>query len=132
MGEDEIQVFGFEQGTMRIMGAARRYSKAAVEIFTEFRQIGIASFHVEMPRNRNSLTSRSCKVWLARSTRPLACGVLAQMIWMSNSCMARPNWVNPLVQPEGLLLVDPEDPMLVTVEGHRFAIPLEIVPRASQ
>jgi hypothetical protein len=37
---------------------------------------------VSMPRSRISFTSRSCSVQLARSTRPLACEELAQMISM--------------------------------------------------
>jgi len=36
----------------------------------------------EMPSRRSSLTSRSCRVPLAQSTRSLACGELAQMMSM--------------------------------------------------
>src|SRR3954466_8770954 len=35
---------------------------------------------VEMPASRISFTSRSCRVLLARSTRPLTWGALAQMV----------------------------------------------------
>ncbi len=57
---------------MGIMGAAGQNREAAVEIFTELRQEGIPASISEMLRKRNSFTSRSCKVWLARSIRPLA------------------------------------------------------------
>src|SRR5882762_4342296 len=47
------------------------------------------------PASRNSLTSRSCRVLCARSTRPLAGLELAQMMSMLSACKARPNWVIP-------------------------------------
>ncbi len=47
---------------------------------------------------------------------------------MSSSCIARPNWVSPLVRAQGAGLVDPEDAVLVAVEGHRLAVALEVVP----
>jgi predicted DNA-binding transcriptional regulator AlpA len=50
---------------------------------------------VSMPHSRISFTSRSCSVPLARSTRPLACEELAQMMSMFSACRARPNWVMP-------------------------------------
>ena len=40
-GEDPIQVLGGKQGTMRIMGAARRNCKAAIEVCSKFCQEGI-------------------------------------------------------------------------------------------
>ena len=43
-GQNEIQIFRFEQGAMGIMVTARGNGKAAVEIFTEFGEIFIASF----------------------------------------------------------------------------------------
>jgi len=46
MAEDEVQVFGFEQGPMSIMGAAGRHAKTAVVIFSELGQIGVARLHV--------------------------------------------------------------------------------------
>jgi hypothetical protein len=42
-GEDQIQVFGLEQGAMGIMVAARGYRKTLVESFAELRQVGIPS-----------------------------------------------------------------------------------------
>src|SRR3954449_9851150 len=48
-----------------------------------------------MPASRSSLTSRSCKVAWARSTRPLAWLELAHRISMLSSDSARPNWVMP-------------------------------------
>ena len=49
-----------------------------------------------IPHNRSSFTGRSCSVKLDRSTRPFACGELAQMISMFSSVMARPNCDRPL------------------------------------
>jgi hypothetical protein len=46
------------------------------------------------PARRSSLTSRSCNVPNARSTRPFACGVSAQRMSMFSSHSARPNWVS--------------------------------------
>ena len=54
-----------------------------------------AAATVEMPARRNSFTSRSCNVPNARSTRPFACGLLAQIMSMFSSINARPNWVMP-------------------------------------
>src|SRR5208283_4324797 len=44
-----------------------------------------AATTVEIPARRSSFTSRSCKVANARSTRPFACGLLAQMMSMFSS-----------------------------------------------
>ena len=55
-----------------------------------------------LPVIRSSLTSRSCNVRLARSTRPLAWEELAQMISMFSSARARPNWVIPVMCSLGL------------------------------
>ena len=46
MGKDKIQVIGFEQGAMRIVGTARLHGKATVEILPEFGQISIPSGHI--------------------------------------------------------------------------------------
>ena len=46
MGQDEIQVFGLEQGAVCVMVAAGWYRKTAVEIFSKLGQIGIASRHI--------------------------------------------------------------------------------------
>src|SRR4051794_14126406 len=55
----------------------------------------LAASIVATPAKRNSFTSRSCKVPKARSIRPLACGVLAQMMSMFSDDKARPNCVTP-------------------------------------
>src|SRR4051812_7078709 len=54
---------------------------------------------VSMLRSRISFTSRSCNVPFARSTRPLACEELAQMMSMLSACRARPKWVIPSPPP---------------------------------
>jgi hypothetical protein len=41
---------------------------------------GLAASMVEMPRSLSSFTRRSWRVWCILSTRPLACGALAQVI----------------------------------------------------
>jgi adenylate cyclase len=46
-----------------------------------------------IPASRISFTSRSCNVPNARSTRPLACGRLAQMMSIFSAASARPNCV---------------------------------------
>src|SRR4029077_19530452 len=77
------------------------------------------------PANRSSLTIRSCNVPNARSMRPLACGLLAQMMSMFSANSARPNWVTPS-PPTSLLAVHPADAVLVAVERHRLAVRLQI------
>src|SRR5260370_31500798 len=84
---------------------------------------------------RSSLTRRYCKVLLARSTRPLAWGVLAQTMSMLSACSARPNWViPPAFAGAGSGLgragrVDAEHAVLVAIEGDRLAVHLQILPR---
>ena len=46
---------------------------------------------------------RSCNVPNARSIRPLACGLLAQMMSIFNANSARPNWVTPSPPAASLL-----------------------------
>ena len=58
---------------------------------------------VEIPASRSSFTSRSCNVPNARSTRPFACGLFAQMMSMLSSDSARPNWVTPSPPAASLL-----------------------------
>src|SRR5882672_9114919 len=79
---------------------------------------------VEIPRKRSSFTSRSCNVLFILSTRPFACGELAQMMSMLSSVSARPNCVTPPARRA--LVVDAEDAMPVAVEGHRLAVALKI------
>ena len=55
------------------------------------------------PASRSSLTIRSCNVPNARSMRPFACGLLAQMMSMFNANSARPNWVTPSPPTASLL-----------------------------
>src|SRR3954469_22341540 len=83
---------------------------------------------VEMPARRISLTSRSCRVPLARSTRPLAWGALAQMMSMFSWSSARPNWVMPS-PPAASLRLTRNTPVLVRVERHRLAVALQVGPR---
>ena len=49
------------------------------------------------------MTMRSCNVPNARSMRPLACGLLAQMMSMFSANSARPNWVTPSPPAASLL-----------------------------
>jgi len=46
VGQDDIQVIGFEQRPVSIMVAARCHRKTPVEIFPKFGQISITGFHV--------------------------------------------------------------------------------------
>ncbi len=68
-------------------GMAKRRLWSAMKIGRN----GSASAGLEIPRRRSSLTSRSCSVPLARSTRPFAWGLLAQILSMLRSRNARPN-----------------------------------------
>ena len=53
----------------------------------------LASEMVLAPARRSSVTSRSWKVPLARSTRPFASGERAKICSTPSSAIARPNWV---------------------------------------
>jgi len=46
VGEDEVQVVGFEQGTMSVVGTTGLDGKTAVEIFRNSGQEGIAALDV--------------------------------------------------------------------------------------
>jgi hypothetical protein len=59
---------------------------------------------VSIARRRISFTSRSWSVWLARSTRPLACGVRAWIGVISSRAATRPNSVLPSPLFESLAL----------------------------
>jgi hypothetical protein len=72
VGEDQVQIFGLEQRAMGIMGAARLHCETAIVVCSELRQESIGVIQVGNARKRSSLTRRSCRVWLALSTRPLA------------------------------------------------------------
>ncbi len=80
---------------------------------------------VDMPARRSSFTSRSCNVPNARSTRPFACGLLAQMMSMFSSDSTRPNCVMPIAAHR-VLGVHPENAVLVAVKRHWLAVRLQI------
>ena len=85
----------------------------------------LPSARVAAPASCSSLTSRSCKVLFARSTRPLAGLELAQMMSMLSACRGAAKLGHP-VTAKGAWMVDPEDPMLVAVERDRLAPGLQI------
>src|SRR5438552_16491431 len=89
---------------------------------------GSAAAGVERPRRRSSLTRRSWSVPLARSTRPFACGLLAQRLSMLRSRRARPDcesWVDSGIAAGGVVPVE-YDPLLGKIsawgEGRATAI----------
>src|SRR5271166_3143082 len=84
-----------------------------------------------MPASRNSLTSRSCSVPNARSIRPFACGLLAQIMSMFSSVTARAELRCP-VAAGGILGIHPEDAVLVAVKGDWLAMCLEIGARRAE
>src|ERR1700722_17562243 len=55
----------------------------------------VAAATVDIPASRSSFTIRSCNVPNARSIRPLACGLLAQIMSMFSANSERPNCVTP-------------------------------------
>src|SRR6266702_3667413 len=81
----------------------------------------------DTPASRSSLTIRSCNVPNARSMRPFACGLLAQM--MSMFSQQRASKLGHTVAAGSVLAVHPEDAVLVAVERHRFAMLLQIGAR---
>ena len=46
IGEDNVQIFGFEQRAMGVMGAAGWHGKTLVEVFSELRQESIGVIQV--------------------------------------------------------------------------------------
>src|ERR1700720_1286269 len=81
----------------------------------------------DIPASRSSLTIRSCNVPNARSMRPFACGLLAQMMSMFSE--QRATELRHSVAAGSVLAVDPEDAVLVAVQRHRLAVLLQIGAR---
>src|SRR5439155_4012610 len=81
---------------------------------------------LESPRSRSSFTRRSCRVPFARSTRPLACGLLAQRLSMLSSRSARPNWGETRPALGAIARLDVKDAQPIAVEGHRLPVTLEV------
>ena len=69
--------------------------RSACYSLRQTRSHALAASTAEMPARRTSLTNRSRSVPNARSTRPFACGRLAQRMSMFGSLRARPNCVAP-------------------------------------
>ncbi|TDN62192.1 hypothetical protein B0G77_5731 [Paraburkholderia sp. BL10I2N1] len=95
--EHQIKLLVSPQRPVRIESALRwlreaRIVKAAMKTGAH----AFASATVLTPRSRNSLTSRSCSVRCARSTRPLAGLLFAQNGSMFSSYIARPKCVTLL------------------------------------
>ena len=68
----------------------------------------LASQMLPAPASRSSVTSRSWNVPAVRSTRPLAWGDRAKIIWIPSSSMVRLNWVGIPGRPEpGVCLKTP-------------------------
>jgi hypothetical protein len=78
----------------------------------------------EMPSTRSSFTRRSCKVRLARSTRPLAWLEFAQDLDVQLGEGATE--LRHALSAPGLWLVDAKRRMLVGIKGHRAAVNVEI------
>src|SRR5271156_2657382 len=79
----------------------------------------------ETPASRSSLTIRSCNVPNARSMRPFACGLLAQIDVDVQRQQRAPELGHPLTGGS-VLAVPPEDAVLVGVERDRLAMLLQI------
>src|ERR1700726_1394639 len=94
-GKGIVEIVAGAHRPVRILAIRRRLGKARIVVSDECREQGVALGQSAAPASRNSLTSRSCKVLCARSTRPLAGLELAQMMSMLSVCNARPNWVMP-------------------------------------
>ena len=86
----------------------------------------MAASHVLMPRSRGSLTSRSCSVRLACSTRPFARLVFAQKASILSLYRARPNCATPLPAVVRTVL-QVEHARLVAIERHRLAVRAQIL-----
>src|SRR5271166_2716746 len=78
----------------------------------------------DIAASRSSLTSRSCSVPNARSTRPLACGLLAQMMSTFNASSARE--LSDAVAGRRILAIHPEDAVLVAVKRNRLAMCFQV------
>jgi hypothetical protein len=87
-----------------------------------------AAATVDIPASRSSLTSRSCSVPNARSTRPFACGLFAQMI-VDVQLRQRTAKLRDALAAHRILAVHPKDAVLVAVKGNRLAMPLEVIAR---
>jgi len=79
----------------KFFGFAGALAKRALYSAMNAGRRAFPSARSDAPASRGSLTSRSCKVLCARSTRPFAWLELAQMMSMLSASSARPNWVMP-------------------------------------
>src|SRR4029453_13899683 len=91
---------------------------------------GVAAAGSFRPRRRSSLTSRSCNVPLARSTRPLASGLRAQrgavLGAREGGGAGAPNRHHPAPPRRAVAGLNVEDTQPVAVERHRLAMSLEV------
>jgi hypothetical protein len=79
------KIFVFAYGSVSIMAIARMLSESAIVVFNEGWHERIGGAMLEIRCNLSSFTSRSWRVWCARSTRPLAAGVFAHIPSMLSS-----------------------------------------------
>src|SRR5450759_1374606 len=94
-GEGIRQIIALAQWPVQILAVHRQLGKARIVVGHERREEGIPRGQAGCSGEPHSLTSRSCKVLCARSTRPFAWLELAQMMSMLSASRARPNWVIP-------------------------------------
>src|ERR1700733_7878106 len=84
-----------------------------------------AAATVDIPARRSSFTIRSCNVPKARSIRPFACGLLAQMMSMFRSISARPNCVRRSPATASLAFTR-KNAVFITVKGNWLAMDFQI------
>jgi len=109
------------------MGVEGFLGKSRVVILDEARHEGICRLDARDPSSRSSLTSRSCRVRCARSTRPLAAGYWRNTV--NIKLVERPSELRVSGPINGTAVVDPEDAELIAVEGQRLAIVLKVLAR---
>src|SRR5712671_28715 len=80
---------------MEVLGVVRLLAEAGVVIGQETRQQLVSGGDGADTLKTKLLDQAICRVLLARSTRPFACGVLAHRMSMLSACKERPNWVMP-------------------------------------
>ena len=87
-----------------------------------------ASAGLEIPRRRSSLTSRSCSVLLARSTRPFAWGLYGAETVDVEVPQRAPELRAPGAALGAVAGLHVKDTVPIAVERHRLAVALEVAP----
>ena len=127
-GQDQVQVFCFEQRAVCIVVAAWLNCKATIEVFPELWQEGIGRVNVG-DTLQTQLLHQAILEGLIGTLNPAFGLRTIRTDDLDVQFLHRPSKLgNAVAQTTGLLSIDPKDAVFVAVEGHWLPIPLKIMP----